>query len=207
MLIHLSEICNKYGINPRTVLHVGACQMEEFDDYVNQGVQKVIWIEANPDLVEANKQRAESSGHIILQSLVYDIDGLELDFHISNNLQSSSILEFEKHSDYHPHVEYTGAIKLKTSRLDSLLERNNISPNEIDFLNLDIQGVELKALKSLGIFLDSVKSIYTEINTGEVYKQNDQLGDLDEFLSTKGFNRVETKLTPYEWGDALYIRN
>jgi hypothetical protein len=84
---------------------------------------------------------------------------------------------------------------------------NDIDGSEIDFLNLDIQGVELRALKSMGSYLDSIKYIYTEINTGEVYKENDQLDDLDEFLRNKGFNRVETKLTPYEWGDALYIKN
>jgi FkbM family methyltransferase len=207
MLIQLSEICNKYGIKPNVVLHVGACQMEELDDYVQQGIKKVIWIEANPDLVQANVNRAKDCGHILLHGLIYDTDDLELDFHISNNLQSSSILEFQKHSSYHPQVEFTDTIKMKTSRLDSLLISNDIDGSEIDFLNLDIQGVELRALKSMGSYLDSIKYIYTEINTGEVYKENDQLDDLDEFLRIKGFNRVETKLTPYEWGDALYIKN
>ena len=98
MLIQLSEICNKYGINPNIVLHVGACQMEELDDYIQQSVKKVIWVEANPDLVQSNIKRAEDCGHILLHGLIYDIDDLELDFHISNNLQSSSILEFQKHS-------------------------------------------------------------------------------------------------------------
>jgi FkbM family methyltransferase len=206
MLIQLSEICNKYGINPSVVLHVGACQMEELDDYIRQGVKKVIWVEANPDLVQSNVKKAEDYGHTLIHGMIYDIDGLELDFHISNNLQSSSILEFQKHSSYHPHVEYTKTIKMKTSRLDSLLEKNGIPESGIDFLNLDIQGVELRAIRSMGVYLDSVKYIYTEINTGEVYKENDQLEDLDEFLRNKGFDRVETKLTPYEWGDALYIK-
>jgi FkbM family methyltransferase len=206
MLIKFDTIVKKYGI-PKGIIHLGAHLAEELEDYLQYDQKNVVWIEANPDLVQANFVRAKDCGHILLHGLIYDTDDLELDFHISNNLQSSSILEFQKHSSYHPHVEFTDTIKIKTSRLDSLLMSNDIDGSEIDFLNLDIQGVELRALKSMGSYLDSIKYIYTEINTGEVYKENDQLDDLDEFLRNKGFNRVETKLTPYEWGDALYIKN
>jgi FkbM family methyltransferase len=206
MLIHLSDICKKYSIQPKCVLHVGACQMEEIDDYVKQEVQKVIWIEANPELVNSNKLKAEGAGHMLFQGLIYDEDDIEMDFNISNNLQSSSILEFKKHLDYHPHVSFENKIRMKTTRLDSLLQEKLIDHNEIDFLNLDIQGVELRAIKGLGVYLDTIKYIYTEINVGQVYEGNDELKDLDDFLNNKGFKRVETNLTPYEWGDAFYIK-
>jgi len=206
MLIHLSDICKKYNIQPKCVLHVGACQMEEIDDYVKQEVQKVIWIEANPELVNSNKLKAEGAGHMLFQGLIYDEDDIEMDFNISNNLQSSSILEFKKHLDYHPHVSFENKIRMKTTRLDSLLQEKLIDHNEIDFLNLDIQGVELRAIKGLGVYLDTIKYIYTEINVGQVYEGNDELKDLDDFLNNKGFKRVETNLTPYEWGDAFYIK-
>ena len=29
---------------------------------------------------------------------------------------------------------------------------------------------------------------------------------MDDFLNTKGFERVETSITPFEWGDAFYIK-
>ena len=206
MLINFSEICNKYQIHPIGILHVGACQMEEMRDYKNRGISNVIWVEANPDLVRNNKEYAEREGNILLQGLVYDENNLEMDFHLTNNLQSSSILEFAKHSSYHPHVNVTEKIKLKTTRLDTLLGENDINPESIDFINLDIQGVELRALKSLGHYLNNIKYIYTEINTGEVYKNNDNINDIDKFLESFNFERVETELTPFEWGDAFYIR-
>ncbi len=34
-----------------------------------------------------------------------------------------------------------------------------------NFLNLDIQGAELKALKSMGDYLNNVDYIYTEVNS------------------------------------------
>ena len=95
---------------------------------------------------------------------------------------------------------------MTTTRVDSLFDKNGINPEEFDFVNLDIQGVELQALKGFGRYLDNIKYIYTEVNSGEVYKNNDSIEDLDLFLSGFGFKRVETEMTPFEWGDAFYIR-
>jgi hypothetical protein len=38
---------------------------------------------------------------------------------------------------------------LTTSRLDTVISANSIPIDTIDFLNFDIQGVELRALKSM----------------------------------------------------------
>ena len=206
MLIKLSEMCNRYGIKPKGVLHVGACQMEELEDYKAQGISTVIWIEGNPDLVKANLDRAKSEGHLLIQGLIYDEDDILVDFNLTNNLQSSSILKFGKHSTYHPSVTVTGSIKLKTQTLKTLFDSHSLDPTTVDFINLDIQGVELKALKSFGEYLDNIKYIYTEINSGNVYEGNDLVDDIDKFLSDMGFDRVETRMTEYEWGDALYIK-
>jgi len=206
MLIKLSEICNKYQIKPKGVLHVGACQMEELEDYKSEGISTVIWVEGNPDLVKANEDRARSEGHLLLHGLIYDEDDLVVDFNLTNNIQSSSILKFGKHASYHPNVVVTDSIKLKTRTLKTLFDSHSIDPSSVDFINLDIQGVELKALKGFGKYMDNIKYIYTEINSGNVYEGNDLIGDIDKFLSDMGFDRVETKMTEYEWGDAFYIK-
>jgi FkbM family methyltransferase len=206
MLIKLSEICNKYQIKPKGVLHVGACQMEELEDYKSEGISTVIWVEGNPDLVKANEERARAEGHLLFHGLIYDEDDLVVDFNLTNNIQSSSILKFGKHSNYHPNVVVTESIKLKTQTLKTLFDSHSIDPDSVDFINLDIQGVELKALKGFGKYMDNIKYIYTEINSGNVYEGNDLIGDIDKFLSDMGFDRVETKMTECEWGDAFYIK-
>ena len=38
---------------------------------------------------------------------------------------------------------------LKTIRLDTFIQKNNIHMDKLNFLNLDIQGKELDALKSM----------------------------------------------------------
>lgn len=206
MLIPLSKICSKYGIIPNGILHVGACQMEELQDYQDLSIKNVIWVEANPRLVLENKQKAYDSGHILLEGLIYDEDDLEVDFNLTNNLQSSSILSFGKHSEYHPHVYVENVIKSKTITLKSLLESNDISLDFFDFVNIDIQGVELRALKGMGGYLKNVSYVYTEVNIGDVYSGNDTINQIDEYLGSMGFVRVETEITPYEWGDAFYMK-
>jgi FkbM family methyltransferase len=206
MLIPLSKICSKYEIIPIGILHVGACQMEELQDYLDLSIKNVIWVEGNSRLVVENKQKAHDSGHILLEGLIYDEDDLEVNFNLTNNLQSSSILSFEKHSEYHPHVYVENTIKAKTITLKNLLKSNNINFDFFDFVNLDIQGVELRALKGMGDYLNNVNYVYTEVNTGNVYSGNDTINEIDDYLGSMGFIRVETEITPYEWGDAFYMK-
>ena len=207
MLISLSTLCEKYKFIPSGVLHIGAHELEEMESYLSLGVDNIIWIEGNQDLVDKNSEKIAGTNQVIISSVVYSEDGLEMDFNITNNMQSSSLLEFDKHKDYHPSVVIERIVKVKTSRVDTILEKNKIEKDRFDFVNLDIQGVEMKALSGFGDYLNSVKYIYTEVNTGSVYKNNDLLDDLDIFLEKLGFNRVETFMTDYEWGDAFYIRS
>ena len=207
MLISLSTLCEKYKFRPSGVLHIGAHELEEMESYLSLGVDNIIWIEGNQDLVDKNSEKIAGTNQVIISSVVYSEDGLEMDFNITNNMQSSSLLEFDKHKDYHPSVVIERIVKVKTSRVDTILEKNKIEKDRFDFVNLDIQGVEMKALSGFGDYLNSVKYIYTELNTGSVYKNNDLLDDLDIFLEKLGFNRVETFMTDYEWGDAFYIRS
>ena len=174
--------------------------------YLSRGVSKIVWVEGNPDLISRNSHRVDGMNQKLFHGLVYSEDGKEVEFNITNNLQSSSILEFGKHKEYHPHVDLVESRRMTTTRVDSLFDKNGINPEEFDFVNLDIQGVELQALKGFGRYLDNIKYIYTEVNSGEVYKNNDSIEDLDLFLSGFGFKRVETEMTPFEWGDAFYIR-
>jgi hypothetical protein len=76
-----------------------------------------------------------------------------------------------------------------------------------NFINLDIQGAELKALKGMEEYLHQIDYIYTEVNSDYVYEGCALIGEIDEYLQKFGLIRVETKWCgDYKWGDALYIR-
>ena len=78
---------------------------------------------------------------------------------------------------------------------------------DYNFINLDIQGVELRALKSMEEYLHKIKYIYSEVNCDDVYLNCDKVNDIDNYLKQFGFERVETKWWgDSKWGDAFYIK-
>lgn len=206
MLIDLKQLVRKYNISINGIIHGGAHMAEEKSLYSELGVKKVIWIEGNPEIFDRMKALPSVQGDIFFNELLWESSGNELEFHISNNGQSSSILDLDKHLQYHPEVHYIKTIKKTTITLDELFRQNNLNINDYNFVNLDLQGVELNVLKGFKSNLDKIKYIYTEVNTGEVYKNCSKMNELDDFLKQFGFKRVETNLTRAEWGDALYIK-
>ena len=201
MLIPLHELVHKYKINFKGILHVGAHECEELNDYERYlSRDRIVWIEAMPNKVEVCKNRYSNLN--IEQAIVSDKIETIL-FKVANNGQSSSILDFGLHSHYHPHVRYIGAFNCETKLLRDILPKYNIDYN---FLNLDIQGAELKALKGMEEYLTKVDYIYTEVNSDYVYKDCSLITELDDYLRQFGLVRVETKWTDCKWGDAFYMR-
>lgn len=208
MLIKFHQLINTFNPTITGILHVGAHNCEEKSDYNRCNIKDddIYWIDAMPDKIKRNKELYGNNLHIY-QGVIDEVNDKLVDFHITNNGASSSILEFGSHSSHHPHVKVTDTIKFNTIRLDSLIEKYNIPIEKLNFINLDIQGVELRALKSMGKYLQHVKYIYTEVNTEEVYKNCDQIQDIDSYLNQFGFKRMATNIfKQYGWGDAFYIK-
>ena len=204
MFISVSELSKYWNIKPRGVLHVGAHLAEEASDYKNFGWAPIIWVEAQPNLVKILNSKLDPLLHKVIEAAIWEKNGVPLKLHIASNSQSTSLLNFGSHADSYPDITYVSEIDVVTKRLDSI-----IKPNEMpNFINLDIQGVELSAIKSLGPLLDAVDYIYTEVNKVEVYKGCTLVDDLDRYLLTQGFKRVTTRYYFQEgWGDALYMRS
>jgi FkbM family methyltransferase len=202
MLIPLDVLVNKYNIKFSGILHVGAHECEELKDYKKYiSIDKILWIEALPGKVELCKNRYPG---IIIENAIVSDKIEDVVFKVSNNGQSSSILDFGLHSQYHPQVHYITAFDGKTSLLKDILPKYSINYN---FLNFDIQGTELKALKGMEKYLYNVDYLYTEVNSDYVYKDCALVNELDEYLRQFGLVRIETKWTDCKWGDAFYIKH
>ncbi len=207
MLIDFKTLFPKYGINPKGVLHVGASEGQEAQTYADLGIQRVVWVEAIPNIYAKLCQNiARFPGNIALNELVGDEDEKEVTFHIANNGgQSSSMLEFGTHSTTHPDVKFLYDMPMKMRRLDTLMDAQNIG--ELDFLNADLQGSELMALKGLGEKLHDFKWAYLEVNWAELYKGCPLIEDIDFYMGAYGFRRVEAKQCGNtNWGDACYVK-
>ena len=95
-------------------------------------------------------------------------------------------------------------------RVDSLLQSEGLIPADFSLLHMDIQGAELEAMKSGPRLLEKLKMILTEVNYEPRYENCPSPEELEEFLSTRGFQqKFRTGPFPdtnYPVGDALYVR-
>jgi len=206
MLIPISQVFDvlkAHGIHIHGVLHIGAHKCEEMPMYASVGIDAahIDWIEANPELVKLAAER----GIHVHNAAVSDKEE-DVEFKITNNGESSSLLDFGTHEQSYSCIRVIKTINVRTQTLDHVIREKTIHIYKRNFWNLDIQGVELNALRSAGNFLDSADAIYSEVNTQEVYKKCGLLSEMDAFLESKGFVRKLISMTEAGWGDALWVR-
>lgn len=200
----ISNLLNFFKIQVNGILHVGAHKCEELEAYLQHtSINKICWIEAFSNLIEENLKNNPKLK--IIQGVVSDKDNEEVEFKITNNTLSSSILDLGYHKEIHPHVIVTDILRLKTKTLKSILTENNLE-NEHNVLILDIQGAELLALHGLGTLLNNFNVIYTEVNEKELYKNCCKVEDLDSYLSKFNFERKYIN-TLNGYGNAFYLKN
>lgn len=206
MLIPLDKLIRKYNIPIKGIIHIGAHQAEEADVYEYNGYKNVIWIEGNEELMPFLRTKLSNFPSQKVYLALVDVEEKEITFNITNNAQSSSIYDLKEHLEQYSEVVIKKQVVCNTIRLDSFLKQNSINKLDFNFLNLDIQGNELNAIKSLGADLKYFDYIYTEVQITELYKNSHNIYDIDTYLFNNGFKRVETDLKYKSWGDAFYIR-
>lgn len=199
----IHDLLRFFKIPIKGVLHVGAHKCEELSAYLHHvSIDNILWIEAFSALIEENLKNNPKLN--IIEAVISDEDGKEVEFKITNNTLSSSILDMDYHKEIHPHVMVTKVLKLKTKTLKTLLFERNLE-SKYDLLTLDLQGAELLALLGLGSLLNNFNVIYTEVNEKELYKGCCKLKDLDAYLNKFGFERKYIN-TLNGYGNALYIK-
>lgn len=152
------------------------------------------------DKVSLNKDKFEN---ILIEQAIISDEEIDVEFKRSNNGQSSSILDLGLHTYHYPSITFIDSFVEKSKLLKNIIPNYSIKFN---FVNLDIQGVELKALIGMGDYLNDIEYIYTEVNNDYVYINGALITDIDKYLSEFNFIRVETEFTPYNWGDAFYVK-
>lgn len=198
---------HRYIERKRSALHVGGCIGEERYWYDAVNFDRVIWFEPNVELFPQLKENILIYGNQVAVNLGIHDTLKEAVLHVASNRgQSSSILEFDKHLRYHPKVRYVGDQTIKLVRMDDWFKTNSFDIKDFNFLNVDVQGVELNVIKSFGDLIGQLDYIYTEVNVEHLYKNCCLVGEIDTYLLKYGFKRSVTKMTPYKWGDALYVK-
>lgn len=113
MLIPLDKLPLTKSI--RGIIHIGAHECEEHLSYIkhfNLNNEDIIWIEAIQFVID--KVKICNPNIIIYNACISDIDDQVVEFKVTNNIQSSSILELKEHKIKHPNVIEVGRISMST---------------------------------------------------------------------------------------------
>jgi FkbM family methyltransferase len=116
---------------------------------------------------------------------------------------SSSLLPPKELLNNFPTIYFDNKIVVNTITLDEWAIENGVT--KIDFMWLDLQGLELMVLKSGLNILKSVKAIYTEVSSTEIYQGQTLYSDLKGWLLSKGF-KIEREEVEKGNGNVLFIR-
>ena len=206
-MISFDYLVNKYNLDIKGVLHLGASTGQERFEYDKYCKGNVLWVEAIPSIYDQLITNIEPFGkQMCFNACLSNVDGNEIIFNVSNNeSQSSSILELGVHALIHPEVHYVEQIAMQTKRIDTLFKDVDVS--SINFLNVDLQGAEHLAIEGMGDLIKNIDYALLEVNMKETYKGCMLIDDLDYFMLQRGFERVETgEWVAETWTDALYIR-
>ena len=204
MLISISDLPLS-GVSG--IVHVGAHHAEELNSYLRIGIDRVLWIEANIDNMPIIFQKINS--HPLMAAANFAAgrkSDVKVNLNCANNGESSSILEFGTHALHYPHIKFNEKKSVTQLRLDDYFERSGLQANKFNFLNLDIQGYELECMRGASKLLNSIKYVYTEVNTENVYGNCALIDEIDSYLAQYGFKRVITKVLNQGWGDAFYTK-
>jgi FkbM family methyltransferase len=205
MLLNLEILIKKFSIKTSGVIHIGAHKGEEVEAYEElfDTDIPIHLFEPQKKYFEFIKSKYRDSKNIKLYEYGCGekVEDLELNI-ASNDGLSSSVLEPKLHLEVHPDVRFTSKEVISLRTLDSF---NILDSN---FLNIDIQGYELNALRGSLNTLLKITYVYLEINKEEVYKGCPLVHEIDTFLDKFGFIRVSTKYASDKlpWGDALYVK-
>ena len=206
------------GLPRRGMVHVGAHQGQEVEQYLRYGFARIVLIEANPECCEGLRAKFSGDARIrIFQYAVCDRDGeVDLQIHTSRSgsTEPASILPMKRFKEIVGSLHTAGTIRVPAITLPALFQRHSLDPADYNFLNLDIQGAELLALRGAAGLLPGMDAVISEVNLVELYEGGPLEEDLVRFMEARGFDKQQAiyhplydeKSTFPAWGECLFVK-
>lgn len=178
------------------VVEVGANTGEDTERFVNDGHNVVYAIEPDPFLVKMLREKFSGRSNLILLPVAIDIEETTKTFYISEvNRGINSLFPLHpellttplaKHHTYQ--VGFSGEVQVQTRRLDTIMAEYGIE--HIDYLWIDAQGNDLKALQSLGTRIEDIEQGRCECTYKvPIYTGTDNTYEsVKRFLESHGFH-------------------
>lgn len=203
------------GHEVRTVFDVGARDCEESRQFTRAfPTARVYAFECNPATLPACRAVASADPRIVLTekavsssagtSRFYPIDQQRTVTGVPDGNPGASSL-FKATGAYAEEQYVQREIEVGTLRLDDFMREQGVQ--SVDILWMDVQGAEALVLEGLGARLRDVRWVHMEVEFFEIYRDQALFGDVDPFLTRRGFRLLGfTSYSRYA-ADALYARD
>ena len=148
-----------------------------------------------PNWVLARQLMACAANFVVLPIAVSDVDGYA-DFFINACDGSSSLQRMEESGKVHwKDFDYTvkSKVVVQTIRLDTFMKLADI--RSIDYLKVDAEGADLKAIQSAGDRLKDIKRIMLEVDIApdRLYEGAPNRDEIMDFMRKSGFELVDSE--------------
>jgi len=191
----------------RTLYIIGAHQFQEREiiDRLFPALEEIYLFEPIPQLHRSLVEATRPDQRIRVFPYAIADRNDTVQFHMTSNQASSSLLHLGKHREIFPHVVEVGSIPVECRTLEAVIREFGLAAP--DMLFIDVQGAEYQVIAALSPALRSrVKLIYTEASTEELYLGSRPLADVRSLLEPEfiflGFAPL-TNETPTH-GNALF---
>lgn len=192
------------------VIHIGAHHGDEILEYNKLNYKNIIFVEPVKKTFEymvsnVNRLNQDPECQIHFINKAFGNSEREVDMYIetANQGQSSSILEPALHKIKYPGITFPFKETVQMTTLNKEIKK---IPGKFNMLNIDVQGYELEVLKGSTEILPEIDFINTEVNKAELYKNCAMIEQIDEFLSSFDFTKIDENWMGEVWGDAIYVK-
>lgn len=206
MLLDFLNLIKKYNLNINGIIHIGAHHGQEYALYEKQNIKNILFFEPLKNNFNKLQENLIYKDVILVnKALGSDNKKIVMNVETSNNSQSCSILKPKIHLQQYPNIVFDKTEEVEMITLDSYFTDNNIK--KYNFINIDVQGYELEVFKGSKDTLNFIDYIICEVNRAELYENCANIYELDQYLNSYRFKRVETSWNGITWGDAFYVKS
>jgi len=202
-VISKKEIASFLDTQTPIIIEAGASTGVDTYELSKQFPKGTIYaFEPLPEIFEILKEKVRGCSNVhLFQEALSDQAG-QANINISSNKSSSSLMQPKEHLDFHPDIKFEESITVKTITIDDFLKREQI--NKIDFMWLDMQGMEQKTLQASPQTLSKLSLLYTEVSLIETYNEVPLYKDYKMWLESQGFEAIHEELAWEDMGNVLF---
>lgn len=186
----LEAAANVFKFKTTGIITVGASKGNLMELYKAMGIKNIIWIDA--DAKAAENIKTAPGKDISLQTYSFAVSDTSGQIYFKTDGTGKVVKDAD-----------AKAIKIESKKLDDFM-KNIANRNDFNAMFLDVEGYELKILMGAHNTLNTINYIICEVD----YKSNinDNVVQIDSFLTKRGFLRADTKSKNSRSGFALYVR-